>query len=117
MEDAAMTKCKHCGSTEFRLMNMDKFGDTTLIGIPVVLFDAVKEQVCAACGEVRGHLIPNVDGLTAAAAVMRATLPWKLTGKEIRFLRKSLGWRAKDLAAKLDVTAEHVSKWENGHCP
>jgi DNA-binding transcriptional regulator YiaG len=61
----------------------------------------------------KGIVVPDVNGLQIAAAVARAIVPAKLTGKEIRFLRKAIGMRAADLARFLDVTAETMSRWEN----
>src|SRR5579883_1647167 len=37
-----------------------------------------------------------------------------VNGEVFRFLRKTLGLRAADLAALLDVKAETISRWENG---
>ncbi len=34
-----------------------------------------------------------------------------------RFMRKAVGLKASDLAALLDVTAETMSRWENGKLP
>jgi transcriptional regulator with XRE-family HTH domain len=36
------------------------------------------------------------------------------TGETFRFMRKSLGMRAADLAELLDVTPETISRWETG---
>jgi transcriptional regulator with XRE-family HTH domain len=36
-------------------------------------------------------------------------------GHALEFVRKALGLRAAELAALLDVSAETVSRWENGH--
>jgi transcriptional regulator with XRE-family HTH domain len=35
-------------------------------------------------------------------------------GKNIKRLRKSMGWRQEDLAEKLHVSRESVAKWETG---
>ena len=54
-----------------------------------------------------------MEGLRAAMAVTRVNDPLKLNGREIRFLRKALGYTGKELAEKMQVTAESVSRWEN----
>jgi DNA-binding XRE family transcriptional regulator len=59
--------------------------------------------------------IPDMPGLVAAVSVARAKEPTKLNGREIRFLRKAIGFTAKELASDLDVSEETVSRWENGH--
>lgn len=61
-----------------------------------------------------GVIVPDLQGLEAAVAVARATVPDKLSGQEIRFLRKTVGMKAAELARFLDVTAETISRWENG---
>lgn len=56
--------------------------------------------------------IPDHQGLIKRIAITRSAHPRKLQGGDIRFLRKSLGLRAKDLAAKLDISPEHLSRCE-----
>jgi transcriptional regulator with XRE-family HTH domain len=51
--------------------------------------------------------------LIAAVAIGRSKADRKLSGQEIRFLRKALDETAKELAEHLDVTEETVSRWEN----
>jgi transcriptional regulator with XRE-family HTH domain len=53
----------------------------------------------------------------AAAAIARATHPQKLSGREIRFLRKALKWSAKKLGEVLDSKPETVSRWEHDRLP
>lgn len=40
-----------------------------------------------------------------------------LNGAEIKQARKDSGIKAKDLAATLGITPEHLSRVENGHSP
>ncbi len=58
--------------------------------------------------------IPDYDGLMNAAATLRAIHERKLSGLDIKFLRKHLGLRSKDMADHLDVSPEHLSRCENG---
>lgn len=58
--------------------------------------------------------IPDYQGLIKKIAVSRAAHPMKLKGDDIRFLRKNLGLRGKELAEKLDITPEHLSRCESG---
>lgn len=111
-----MMKCKECGASHFRKEIVAEFHDD-LMGIPVVVMQAVERETCLNCGRLRGILIPNLGGLIAATALKRATLPYKLNGREIRFCRKALGWKAKELADRLKVTPEAVSRWENDQNP
>jgi DNA-binding transcriptional regulator YiaG len=82
-----------------------------LMGVGVLLINSAFE---ATQDGVTAPIVPDINGLEAAVAVARATVPAKLSGKEIRFLRKALGLRATALAEFLDVTPETFSRWENG---
>ena len=81
------------------------------MGIPVILLNSVSRVTHK---EQSGNVIPDITGLEAAMAVARVMIDRKLNGKEIKFLRRSLGTKAKDLAAFLDVSPETLSRWENG---
>jgi DNA-binding transcriptional regulator YiaG len=39
--------------------------------------------------------------------------PARLSGAEVRYLRKSLGWSGEDFAKHMGVDPSTVSKWEN----
>lgn len=116
-QEGAMAKCKTCGSSSFRTEPLHEYHDDLTCEFTIVIVDGVEREVCTVCGTVRGIKIPNVKGLIAAVAVKRVMLSHKLTGGEVRFLRKALGWKAKELAEKLDVTAESVCRWEKGPQP
>lgn len=90
---------------------------TNEVGIPLVLFNSVREKTCSKCGQVISRTIQHPDRLIAAAAVSRCAAPEKLVGSEIRFLRKSLEKSAKELAKFLGVSAETLSRWENDKAP
>jgi putative zinc finger/helix-turn-helix YgiT family protein len=83
------------------------------IGVAVDLVDTVEEATCQRCGE-QEISFPDFNGLMAAIAVARVKAPIKLTGNEIRFLRKALEKTAKELAANIvGVRQETISRWEN----
>lgn len=84
-----------------------------LMGIPVVLLDSAIQEKCEKCGMALATIIPDLDGLIAAVAVTRAMEPAKLTGQEIRFMRKAMDIPGKALAAVLEVKPETLSRWEN----
>jgi DNA-binding transcriptional regulator YiaG len=58
--------------------------------------------------------IPDYQGLIKKIAVTRAANPAKFRAGDIRFLRKTLGLKSKELAEKLDVGPEHISRCEAG---
>ena len=86
------------------------------LGAPfkVILEDAVKVDACKKCGATLGTYIPDMEGLFHAVVFSRALEPRKLVGAEMRFMRKAMGWKAKELAKHLGVSAEHLSRCEGG---
>lgn len=81
----------------------------TDLGIPVVLEDPPMITV-------RGHTFPDVNLRELANTVFGRLIatPNRLTGDEVRFIRKHLGLRQVDLARVLNM-ANHsvVSQWES----
>lgn len=86
-------------------------------GMALLLLNAVDQEICDECGEVIENNIPSPTGLVAAAAVCRVKHPQKLTGSEIRFVRKALKLSAKKLAEILGASSETISRWENDKMP
>jgi putative zinc finger/helix-turn-helix YgiT family protein len=86
---------------------------TDELGLPLRLLDAAEVDVCDACGKQFTVQIDNLDGVMAAAAIARATHSQKLSGREIRFLRKAMKMSAKELGEVLDSKPETVSRWEH----
>lgn len=81
-------------------------------GIVVKVLNAVVVQRCATCTEEMTG-IPDMQGLARAAAMARALHPACLTGKEVRFIRRALDMTQKEFAAAMELSHEHVSRWEN----
>jgi transcriptional regulator with XRE-family HTH domain len=54
-----------------------------------------------------------MKGLVNAAALVRVLNPVRLSGKEIKFIRRALGLTQKVFAARMDVAVETISRWEN----
>lgn len=111
-------------------MNMQQHGDVAAtyvaeqfeaadLGAPfkVVLHDAVKVTKNNATGAIILYSIPDLDGLIAEVVVSRTLHPRKLSGSDIKFIRKALSMKQKDLAAKLDLSVEHLSRCETGALP
>lgn len=81
----------------------------------VVLLD-VEVWRCTRCDESE-VVIPRIEALhrlIARALIEKST---RLTGAEVRFLRKSLGWSGTALARHMGVALETVSRWENASAP
>lgn len=83
-------------------------------GVVVKVINAVVVQTCANCGEEM-TAIPDMEGLARATAIARALNPVCLQGREIKFMRRALDMTQKEFAEAMDLSAEHVSRWENDH--
>jgi len=79
---------------------------------PIHLRDVTIHR-CPDCGEYEVE-VPRVEALHRQIALQIARREGRLHPKEIRFLRKSLGWSGRDFAGHLQVQPETVSRWENG---
>lgn len=84
------------------------------LGIPfkVILVDSVTQFVDKDTGEVVKTLVPNVPGLLDCVAMARILHERKLSGPELKFIRKVFGEPAKKLAEKIGVSPEHLSRCE-----
>jgi transcriptional regulator with XRE-family HTH domain len=111
-----MDKCAKCGADVRTEVLPCYEAKNELQGMGVALFDCVKQSKCSGCGATQ-EFIPDMVGLLSAVAVCRATVPWKLHGYEIRFLRKAIELSAKDFARVLEVSQETLSRWENDKAP
>jgi len=113
-----MKHCESCGGGPLALNVIPVYRDRK-IGIEgVVLKDAVWAETCPKCGHQDDEvIIPNLPGLVAAVAIARVKLPVKLKGRDIRFLRWAMELTGRNLAKKLEVAAETISRWENDHDP
>jgi len=110
-----MVKCKCCETTGAVTKVLPAY-EAAGLGAPftVILENAVKVVECKKCGTVLKTSIPDIKGLFHAVVFSRALEPRKMVGEEIRFMRKAMGWKSKDLAKQLGVSPEHFSRYENG---
>ena len=82
-----------------------------LMALPSVIFDDALVAVCK-----NGHRDVTISQWpqrlrwVALRLIEKST---QLTGKEIRFLPKHLGFSATDFAVFMEVKSETVSRWEN----
>jgi putative zinc finger/helix-turn-helix YgiT family protein len=85
-------------------------------GLSHVVLENVQVARCPACGEYTVSL-PRVLELHQMLAQTLLDKPEKLTPEEIRYLRTWLALSGAELAARLGVSAETLSRWENGQKP
>jgi putative zinc finger/helix-turn-helix YgiT family protein len=82
-------------------------------GLENVVLANVRVRDCPSCGE---HLvlIPRVEELHRTIARLLLEKREQLTGHEIVFLRKWLGWSQTDFARQMHVDKSTASRWESG---
>jgi hypothetical protein len=69
------------------------------------------------CGCATHLVLPAPKALHRYIALALVTKPALLTGPELRFLRLTLQRKAKDFADEVSISAEQLSRVENGHEP
>lgn len=106
-------KCTECGSPMKTQKENYRYSECGLKNVTLV---GIEVSRCARCGnyEVSIPHIEELHRLIARVLIEKAT---RLTGEEIRFLRKSLGWSGADFAKHIGVAEETVSRWENSSAP
>jgi len=109
--------CPRCGSqlhdrtaTERRphLYLSSALPDLFLVGIQV--------RSCRRCGHETPK-IPRSVRLSRLIADRLLGRPNRLRGDQVRFLRRQVGFDAKRLATLMGISAEHLSRIENGRTP
>lgn len=105
--------CAECGGRMTIVGKTHKYEES---GLPNVVLVGVEVRRCSKCREEEVS-IPNIEGLHRCIAQTIATRRTLLSGAEIRFLRKFLGYSGRDFAGLLGVAPETVSRWENEKQP
>ena len=102
-------KCFQCGGA---MTSKRETYDYGVSGLPVML-QGVEVRRCKDCGEEE-VAIPRIEELHRLLAAIVVSKKERLTGSEVRYLRKWLGWSGIEFAKHMGVSAECVSRWENG---
>jgi putative zinc finger/helix-turn-helix YgiT family protein len=84
-------------------------------GLPHVYIEGFEVRRCS-CGE-EDFVYRAIESMHHAIANALIRKPHRLSGAEVRFLRKSLGWSGEMFASRMGVTPSQVSRWENEHEP
>jgi len=85
-------------------------------GLPNVVLAGIEIRTCPSCGEEE-VVIPRIEELHRLIARGVMNKPARLTGQEMRFLSKAIGLSGVDFAARVGVSPETVSRWENDKEP
>lgn len=107
-------KCRTCNKAE-----LTAGAETYLYtesGLPNVVLVGVEVRRCPSCGH-HELVLPRVTELhrTIAHTVIHKLA--RLSGAEVRYLRKYLGWSGADFARHMGVDPSTVSNWENDKDP
>src|SRR5262245_6161626 len=78
-------------------------------GLPGITLENVEVRRCPVCGEYE-VVIPRLEELHALIASTIIQKPARLTGNEVRYLRKFLGWSGADFARMMGAQPETVSR-------
>jgi transcriptional regulator with XRE-family HTH domain len=86
------------------------------LGAPfkVLLVNSVRQISDTKTGEIEQIIIPNLRGLLHQIALTRVLVSRKLSGPDIKFLRKAMPIKALELAGRIGVSPEHLSRCEAG---
>jgi putative zinc finger/helix-turn-helix YgiT family protein len=102
-------KCRECREAELNISHENYRYDES--GLPDVTLVGVEIRRCPNCG-FQMVAIPRMEELHRKLAQAVATHVARLSGPEIRFLRKYLGYSQKDFAGIMGVEPETASNWE-----
>ena len=109
-----MKKCRSCRQGELVITRKNhRYVES---GLSNVVLQDVEVRECPACG-VQQVMIPRIEELFRVLALALVRKHERLAGEEVRFLRKHMGWSGVDFAARMGVTPETVSRWENERDP
>lgn len=103
--------CEQCGNqTRLGLVKKYHFTESGLDNIYLLSVPALH---CDACG-FESVMIPSPKRIQKDIANALANQASKLSGQEVRFLRKYLELSINEIAEVFSVRRETVSRWENG---
>jgi putative zinc finger/helix-turn-helix YgiT family protein len=106
-----MTGCSQCGKPMKVGRENVKYDAS---GLPGITLENIEVRRCPGCGEYE-VVIPRLEELHALIATAILQKSARLTGDEIRYLRKFLGWSGADFARMIGAKPETVSRWETGN--
>ncbi len=108
-KDERKIECTNCGSTARIVRGNYNFSESGLKGVRL---QGIERIVCGQCGNV-DPIIPRLNELMRLLALAVIAKPYRLTGEEIRFLRKYLRMTGDEFGRLLHIDRTNLSKWEN----
>ena len=86
------------------------------INIENVFLRNVEIELCRPCGK-ESLVVRNIKKVHSMIALGIALQPAKLSGSEVRFLRKAMRLNVAEWASRIAIAPETLSRWENGRSP
>lgn len=106
---AGTHECTNCGAAVTPERRNYRYTES---GLSNVILQGVEVADCPRCG-TSDVLIPRMAKIHRAIAQALASSPARLTGEQLRFLRKHLGLSGDQLGSYLHTDRTKISKWEN----
>ncbi len=101
--------CSNCGARAQVVQGAYRFKESGLKNVVLLDIDLIR---CRRCRNI-DPIIPNVNELMRVLARAVASQPYRLSGQDVRFLRKYLKLTGVEFARLLNVDKTTLSKWEN----
>ena len=109
-------KCSMCENKKvLKSKSLDRYRYSES-GLDNIILRGINEYSCDQCGEIY-HNFGNIDELHKLIAYFLIQKADLLIGKEIRFLRKYLGYSSTVFSKLIGYEVEHLSRLENGKTP
>ncbi|HPQ44920.1 MAG TPA: helix-turn-helix domain-containing protein [Syntrophales bacterium] len=105
-----MKVCWECGE-QLQVIN-NKVYHYKESGLDNVYLHGIVQYKCPKCGQ-GGPEIPKIEELHLLIGRELVCKENLLSGAEMKFLRKEIGLKSKEMAGLLDVKPETYSRWEN----
>jgi putative transcriptional regulator len=109
----AVHECTNCGRPVTPERRNYRYTES---GLSNVVLQGLEVADCPACGH-SDVAIPRLAKVHRAIALALANSPVRLTGEQLRFLRKHIGHSGEQLAKYLHTDKTKISKWERGEDP
>jgi putative zinc finger/helix-turn-helix YgiT family protein len=108
MTKTSTHECTNCGE---RIVSERRNYRYTESGVPDIVLQGVWVADCPQCGN-SDVSIPRLAKIHREIARAIANSPARLTGPQLRFLRKHLGLNGEELSRYLHTDKTKISKWE-----
>ena len=86
------------------------------INVENVFLRNVEVELCRPCGN-ESIVVRNIKKVHSVIALGIALQPARLSGAEVRFLRKAMRMNIIEWASRIGIAPETFSRWENGRSP